>query len=115
MHGETPVSFPDMGAFMPNGWWQGLKRLSLRIVIQGDLGGGLRGPKGGKARGGGGIAFLWVVRGRLTDDGRTSLFFYEVFISSSVLILKRENLTWKLGLQSLQYAQNLLTTPNRST
>ena len=62
----------------------------LVIVIQRHLGGGLRRRNGGKIRGrarrGGGVAFSWSVRGRVTDDGRTSLFFYETFISYQLYI-----------------------------
>jgi len=82
----------------------------LMTVIQSDLGGEQRrsegGEIGGRAHGG---AITVVVRG---DDGRTSLFFYETFISSYVYISKPETLTWKFGLQFLQYAQGLPTRPH---
>jgi hypothetical protein len=78
------------------GLWRGS---FLIIVIQNDLGDSLRrlngGKIGGKARGGGGggVAFSWVVRGRLAGNGRTPLFSYEKFISSScVYLYKNEKL-----------------------
>jgi hypothetical protein len=64
------------------------------IVIQSDLGGGLRRPNGGKIVGrarGAGVAFSWVVRGRLAGSGRTPLFLYETFISSSCVYMKTGN------------------------
>ena len=52
------------------------------IAIQGH---GLRrtngGEIGGRVRGGGSAAFSRVIQGGLADDGRTSLFFCETFIS----------------------------------
>jgi hypothetical protein len=83
MDEETPLGSPNAGAFIAEWMVVGL----IRIMIQSDLGGGLKGSKGeefgGKARGGAGIAFSWVLRGRLTDDGRRSLFFYATFMSYS--------------------------------